>query len=698
MRRAAHLSSRALLVLLLLAAVVDVPLPAASRPRRRLHLVDRSASVSLGPGHALKLKDADAVVAYDRGLGGDVLFASFAGDVRFDMTVVDDPLRTDLRGALEAALGRDPTEIVLHSDGRADPGPALLLCKARGVPVHVLPLGPSDVRDIRFTRVHAPADAAPGERFPIEVAVEATWTVKARVRMDADVREVDLAAGAPASVVFPDRTAGEHPLSIETPDDVPQNNAIGVRVLPRSSRRRVVAIPGTGLPALTDVDLVPDLAGAHAVIVSGPVPDPAAIARYVREGGGILFVGGPASFAFGRWEGTPLEEISPVSVLPDHKVAVVFAIDTSGSMEKHLDTVVRAVEETRALLGDDGLLPMAFSGNVTWFKDWRNLPRKAEGETNFVLALEEAKKTLDQQRAGRKHVLLFTDGLTAREETPEKRERAWKALGDVGLTVITIDKELDIARPNVPLKDVDQLVEKLRDIFAGLRDTRREKPGRIDLHPHPVTAGLGPIEPAALNLTTAKPGAQLAATWGRAPALYPAVAFAQAGHGKSGAILFVPGADLLSRAIAHVARPAAGVYRLTVEPPLVRARGPGTSTRLTARSRGVEFPLLQVRSDVWEGVLPELKAGTVQVELAEGGLASAVVPCLPEFERVGVDLAALERIAAETGGRALAGSADLAALPPPSGGAPRSGRAAFLLAALAALFCELAISTFWKAR
>jgi hypothetical protein len=112
----------------------------------------------------------------------------------------------------------------------------------------------------------------------------------------------------------------------------------------------------------------------------------------------------------------------------------------------------------------------------------------------------------------------------------------------------------------------------------------------------------------------------------------------------------------------------------------------------------VEFPLLQVRSDVWEGVLPAPKAGTVLVELAEGGQAAAVVPCLPEFERVGVDRPALERIAAATGGRPLSGSAELAALPPPARGGSKSGRPLFLLFALAAIFGELAISTFWKAR
>lgn len=691
MRRALLLSSRALLVLLLLGAVVDVPLPASARPRRRIHLIDRSASVGVGADSALRLKDADALVAFDRGRGGDVSFASFAGNIRFDSTGVQDPSRTELRAALEAVLGRDPTEIVLHSDGRGDPGHAPRLCKARGVPVYVFPLGPMDVRDIRFTRVRAPADAAPGERFPIEATLEATWPVKARVRLDGEMKDVDLAPGAPASVVFPDRSAGEHALAIATPDDIAANDALTIRVLERTSKRRVVAIPGTSLPPLPDVERVSDLAGAHAVVVDGPVPDPAAIARCVREGGGLLLVGsGPF-----EWGGTPLEEVSPVFALPDHKVAVVFAVDVSGSMEKHFPDVLQAVHDTKNLLGAEGLIPMSFSGDVRWLPNWNAL-RHESGDTNFVNALNQAKARLTDL-AGRQHIVLFTDGVTDEKETPEMRAAAARNLGKIGLTVITVDKELDIG-VNVKLKDVDALAAELKRIFAGIRETRRERPGRLDHHDHPVVKGLGPIEPASMNLTTKKAEAVEAATVGRPPAVYPAVAFMKAGHGTSGAIAFAPDASLLSRAIAHVARPTSGPWRLSVEPPLVRARGTSGPPRLKARAGGVEFELLQTRSDLWEGRLPRLPTGTVLVELLQGGMASAVLPCPPEFERTGVDRAALERLAAETGGRVLSSSAELATLPPPAAGGTRSGRPFFLVAALAAVFLELALSTFWKGR
>ncbi len=76
--------------------------------------------------------------------------------------------------------------------------------------------------------------------------------------------------------------------------------------------------------------------------------------------------------------------------------------------------------------------------------------------------------------------------------------------------------------------------------------------------------------------------------------------------------------------------------------------------------------------------------------------AAATIPCPPEFENLGLDRAALDAIAKETGGRVLNSLQDLASLPRPENPAPRSGRALFLIAALALVFAELAVSTFWK--
>ena len=124
MRRTAILAARTAVVLAFVAAIADLSLPTGPVPRVRLHLIDRSDSVSRGPADAPRPADADRVRAYDRqeqSAGDASLWASFGRDIAFESSTVDGS-ETNLAGALEASLARNHTEIVLYTDGRADPG------------------------------------------------------------------------------------------------------------------------------------------------------------------------------------------------------------------------------------------------------------------------------------------------------------------------------------------------------------------------------------------------------------------------------------------------------------------------------------------------------------------------------------------------------------------------------------------------
>jgi hypothetical protein len=153
-------------------------------------------------------------------------------------------------------------------------------------------------------------------------------------------------------------------------------------------------------------------------------------------------------------------------------------------------------------------------------------------------------------------------------------------------------------------------------------------------------------------------------------------------------------ARLFRQTIEHLAGESAGGLRLTVEPPFVRARGSGPA-RFPVDTPAGQIFLNQVGQDAWEGRLPDGLSGTVLVRKGRAR-AAATIPCPPEFEKLGVDRAALERIARETGGRVLKSPAELSALPRPESPASRSGRTMFLIAALLLVFVEMAVSTFWK--
>lgn len=698
---------RLLLVLSLLLAVFDVPLLGVSSARRRLHLIDRSGSV-LVPGGLLP-GDADALRAFDQAAappGDEISWASFGRNVSFGSTTVD-PSGTDLASALEAALARSPTEIVLHSDGRADPGRALFLCRARGVPVHVLPLGPPSPRDVRLVRIIAPARLAPGERGTVEITVESTFATPARVRAGEAARDVTLVPGAPLAVPFPLDGPGEFEVRIEAGDDFDRNNAVRCRVEARSDKRRVLVLSPSGFPPLDEFEAkvsaaFEPLEPYDAVVLAGlPLgsAEQKALAAYAEGfGGGVLLLGGPASFERGGWRGTPIEAISPLRASPDRQIAVVFGIDASGSMAKVWDTVLDAVRNARAgAFGEgDKEFYMTFSTDVR-FQDFEAL-RKAQpgGPTYIARGIREARlKLRGVEDAGRKHLFLFTDGHSHQDEKPEEQAaEATELLRIAGLTVITTDRK--IAVPDAlqqKIADWEALEARLSELVRGIRDNWKELPGTLDLAQHPATRGVGPVELPAMNLAAAKPGSQVVATVERAPA----VAFRQAG-GVTGAFAFPYDPRirrLLVQSIEYVAGDAAEGFSITVEPPVVRVRGPREPPPVRAGT--LEVPLRQVRSDLWEGTLPALGAGTVTVRCGRAR-AAATIPSDPEHAAIGTDVEALRRIARETGGLLLRSKDDLPALPRPQQPEPRPGRPVFLIAALALLFLDLGLSTFWKER
>ncbi|HYE98356.1 MAG TPA: vWA domain-containing protein, partial [Planctomycetota bacterium] len=541
-RRTAVVALRAGLVLAFVAAIADLPLPAGRAARRRIHLIDRSASVqvpggpaSLTPREARELAEADRRAAR---APDTVAWIAFGRDTAVESEAVD-PSRTALEAALEAALARDPTEIVLHSDGRGEPGDALLLAKARGVPVHVVALGPVDVRDARLVRVDAPSELDPGETGTVEVVVESTFDTPATLRLGDEARTLSLAPGVPTAVRFR-RGPGAWDLRLEVDDAAPANNASRVILLERGRALPVLVLGGPLAVPGADVTVSADFRDPwpySAVVVHGaalPAARQETLVRYVRSGGGLLLSGSHPR--------EPLDAVAPVSFTPDHRVAVVIAVDVSGSMAKddRLAEIRRAALEAQRLFrADDLVLPMAFATNQD-FIEWRDLPaRKAEGETHFAEALRKAGERLAQETTARKHVVMLTDGIPAASETPEHRKKAVESLGTAGLTVITIDRELDVGR-NVKVGDDEALAGELRRVLSGIREVERRGTMRVDLHPHEATAGVGPFTVDHLDLTTGRPDAQLAATAGSAPAVYPAVAFRRAGHGLVGAILFPP--------------------------------------------------------------------------------------------------------------------------------------------------------------
>lgn len=705
MKRTTGRALRTGVVLLLGAAIFDLPLPARSRARTRVHLVDRSESVLVpGPPESLTPADAARIIQWDRAAasaGDSILWASFARGVAFESARVD-PDGTELEGALEAALARNPTEIVLHSDGRADAGRAALLARARGVPVHAFRLGPLSVRDARLVRIAAHPPAS------IEVTVEATYDGTLRLRVNDQAAEVPVVARAPVRVPFALPGPGRFTVRIENPDDCPRNNEAVGEIFQDAARRPVLLLSATPreVPGY-DVTVSRSLrtpAPFDAVILDN-VPlseaEQRSLADYVeRFGGSLLLLGGPQSHASGGWQGTPLEALSPLWARPFGDAAIAFVVDASGSMEQDhkLETVLRAVTAgVSGLRRKDKWAVVAFSDGARVYTDRESLREiRASGATHALRGLNAARQWLENTAADRKHILLLTDGET--KETPAELETGARALGEIGLTVVTTARPLPIGK-NFHVDDWRALEARMDSLLRESDDLVDAKPQPIRFREHPAVAGLAAEAPPRLNRTSAKEDAQVAATSGE----LPAVAFRQAGRGRVGAFAF--GFDflrerLLRQSLDYLVGDAGGGLTLSVEPPVVRARGtapPRFEADYQVSPSGASGTVVmdQVGSSAWEGRLPRVPAGTVFVKFGRAR-ASATVACPPELESLGVDSDRLGKLAAQTGGRVLESLQDLAALPRPSVAGRRSGRAAFLAAALALFLLDLALSTFWK--
>ncbi len=169
----------------------------------------------------------------------------------------------------------------------------------------------------------------------------------------------------------------------------------------------------------------------NAPITALPRQFEADLPAYVRHGGGLIMVGGNKSFGLGGYIGSHVEDILPVRLVPPHvekkrlNVAVQLVIDKSRSMamEDRLEFAKAASREVLASLKDDDYigvigfddspfiaLPLSIVGNVRSSAADRISRLFPTKKTNLFPALDEARRALSRIQAGRKHVIVLTDG------------------------------------------------------------------------------------------------------------------------------------------------------------------------------------------------------------------------------------------------------------------------------------------------
>lgn len=152
---------------------------------------------------------------------------------------------------------------------------------------------------------------------------------------------------------------------------------------------------------------------------------------FVKSGGGLVVVGGISSYGLGGYIGSKLEPILPVKLLPPQPekkrltIAVQLVVDKSRSMatDNRLEFAKLAAAEVVRNLKDDDLLgvigfdevpfialPIARVASVRDSAISRISRLFPTSRTNLFPALDEARRGLSSAMAGRKHVIVLTDG------------------------------------------------------------------------------------------------------------------------------------------------------------------------------------------------------------------------------------------------------------------------------------------------
>jgi hypothetical protein len=476
----------------------------SSRPRLVV-LVDRSLSMprtAVDTAVADVVRAADAA----GGVSVQLLEFAGAADVvtapATEAPVDLQPSVTNIERALDAVLVAHAESgylgAVVISDGQENAGDAaraLRAARAAKLPIEWIAVG-RPPREIRVVDVLVPHRAIAGQPYravvrvarpsgtPLRVTVTARDGNGAARSTSADVGdddrvELELTARGTGATILD--VALEEP-STGRQLDVRKDSAV-VDVTASAAILYVQGSPGPlarslleggwtlSVVAAARADAYADrLSGYEAVVLddvsvfAAGVPFWNALVAAVHDRGiGLVVLGGGQSFALGGYRDSALETVLPVMSEPavlDRPLAVVFLVDKSGSMGQGTGGVdrfrlaQRAVLETaRGLSERDSLglvvfdvearvlvpLGPAAMGTTAVGRDWPVTPR---GGTRIAPALGAAIDELDRSAAGRRLLVIVTDGFV--DDAPIAALRARLARSRIETIALAVGPDADV--------------------------------------------------------------------------------------------------------------------------------------------------------------------------------------------------------------------------------------------------------------
>lgn len=393
--------------------------------------------------------------------------------------------------AAAAALGANtvgPQRVLLVSDGGQTSGDVLAAADRlakEGIAVDVQLAG--DPRAVSIAAADVPPVVSAGERVGVRVrvAVAAETTVMLALHEDGREvakRELSLAAGERA-VELPWRagTPGVATLTVTASHAGAAEDVVHapVEVLPPPRTLLVAAgdsafaaalgEAGIGVAKVAPEGLPADLRGYDAVVIDGVTPESlgaervAALASFVRAGGGLVAVPGPEGLAKGSADAAKaLRRLLPLASVDDEKkepppVALIFILDRSDSMHRERKWEVAAKTTASAyydLNPESTVGLVVFSDFTDWVvklakvKDVPEFPKKVAeirltGGTNMFPSVKEAYKALKDFDARKKHVVLLSDGVSTSRLSDNLTLLESMAASNITVSTVAMGSEAD---------------------------------------------------------------------------------------------------------------------------------------------------------------------------------------------------------------------------------------------------------------
>jgi Mg-chelatase subunit ChlD len=369
---------------------------------------------------------------------------------------------TDLEAGIREALAAMPEglvpRVVLISDGKENKGSvtrALYQARQLNIPIDVIPLAGRPKPDLRLESVSLPARAFTGDRFPIDIAIEAPRRGPAEVVLTAEGKPI----GTSPAQLEPGLNRVRVHVALNVPGAIDISGAIRspelgeVRFAQSISLRRPRVLFVTQDPAGSETHLTGvlqaaqyEISMAEALDVSKlddyqllllnnydietiPVGDKDRIEQWVKQGGGLMLIGGERmTYLESKKEEDALDRALPAKLAPPRSpegTCVVLIVDKSSSMEGRKMELARVasigvIENLRAV---DQVGVLIFDNSFQWAVPIRKAEDRTlikrlvagitpDGGTQIAPALTEAYRKTVPVRATFKHIVLLTDGIS----------------------------------------------------------------------------------------------------------------------------------------------------------------------------------------------------------------------------------------------------------------------------------------------